>query len=403
MNAIIIISDDPCVTLIKDAIQPFLITKVCAVSDFDAGLNAIFEKQPLVVFIQDEINGINGETVSHHVKSLLQANSPRFITLDRAAVCPGLIRDFSDGINLNHPFQELVAIFNKHLLKIPGLLWTGQCGFESLAPSRSSYQDVGPLLLVIDPFAHEKSEVPTETPSPTTRLALTGEAPLSRSEMTARECLLFPEIEIPPWVAPAPALDPEPDHPRAMAISFQAAPFPAASVPRKPETPHGRRRAAQALLICGSTLFFFCSVCSKPLGIPPSEVPSPAPSSPPQVAPLGNTLPSFIPKEGLDPAYGAVRPGWERYLSSHREYFIFREKGVIRVLQIVALKKEAITPHFVSSLLGELCGAASTVMGSKSVHNGYLIQRGVTSTKAEVTYYRRRETGEIRGIVITLP
>jgi flagellar FliL protein len=118
---------------------------------------------------------------------------------------------------------------------------------------------------------------------------------------------------------------------------------------------------------------------------------------------LRERLPSFIPKEGLDPTYGAARPGWERYVSPRLEYLIFRENGAIRALQVIALQKEAIDAPFISSALRELCGDATCMIRTRSSRDGYLIEQGQTSTKAEVIFYKKKGTGETRGVVISLP
>ena len=81
MNTIIIISNDPRMVLVREALQPLLLAKVSIVPDFNSGLEEVFDKRPQVVFIQHEIAGVTGEMVSRTIKALLQANSPRFIHL----------------------------------------------------------------------------------------------------------------------------------------------------------------------------------------------------------------------------------------------------------------------------------------------------------------------------------
>jgi hypothetical protein len=160
-------------------------------------------------------------------------------------------------------------------------------------------------------------------------------------------------------------------------------------------------------LVCGAVLYLLFPANSKPQSstvplkqpIPVSTLPKPAPVG---VA-LREKLPSFIPKEGLDPTYGAAKPGWERYVSPRREYLVFREHGAIRALQVIALQQEAIDAPFVSSALRELCGDATCVIGSRSSRDDYIVEQGQTSTRAEVVFYKKKGTGETRGVVITLP
>ena len=116
---------------------------------------------------------------------------------------------------------------------------------------------------------------------------------------------------------------------------------------------------------------------------------------------LPRRIPSFIPQEGFDSTYGEAKPGWERYVSPRHEYLLFREKGVFRALQVIARQQEAIDPPFVASLFKELCGDPP-VIRSKSSRDGYLIEQGESSTGAEVILYKKKGTGETRGVVITL-
>ena len=114
-------------------------------------------------------------------------------------------------------------------------------------------------------------------------------------------------------------------------------------------------------------------------------------------------LPSFIPREGFDPAYGANKRGWERYVSPRLEYLIYRENGSFRALQVIALQQEAIDPPLVSSLLRELCGDTTCVIVSSSSHDDYLIEQGKSPRGMEVSFYKKKGTGETRGVVISLP
>lgn len=456
MNTVIIICNDPRIALVKEAIQPLLMAKICIVPDFDTGLKEVFEKRPLGVFIQDEIAGVKGETVTRHIKSLLQANSPQFINLDHAAGLSAIM-NFSDGINLNLPYEELVAMFREHLKNIAGIRWKEQVPkpAESGPPSHLQ-QDSSPKdaafsgdhrrehtavkedevfsffkpfedntlpLPVVEPFAFDSDETAPLTVVPET--SVDRAAPVIMPKETF---LPFPEAGHPSPPAPEPlsattvdTRHEQPVRPPEPALvttcipeaDSEELPFPVESAApdqwsRKPLVIVAGVLGA---LICGVMLYLLLNpAVPKPQsGAVTSKQPIPvsASATPAKPAPSGATLhqglPSFIPKEGIDPTYGATRPGWERYVSPRREYLIFRDNGAIKALQVIARQKEAIDAPFVSAALHELCGVATCVIRSRSSRDGYLVEQGQTSTKAEVIFYKKKGTGETRGIVISLP
>jgi hypothetical protein len=370
MNAVIIICDDPRINLVKEAIQPLLITRISVVTNFDTGINLLFEKQPLVVFIQDEIGGVKGETVRDHVTSLFQSNSPRFITLDRADFCSGLVRNFSDGINLNLPVKELVAVFMKHLQRITGIRWA-----EAFPPS--------PVAGLPDSLHNNN-----------------------------REGLLFPAGESPAPEIPVTAAtkSSQPDSSTDV-IGMTIPPFHREADP----TTTVRRwfRRGKILKIAALTLLVYGVIsCNTPpdSGLRNDDVICRRSSAPPVSLPPvivkpstdNRTVPSFIHPQWLDPTFGPTGGGWERYCSPRLEFFVFREQGIIRIILIVALREGALTRAFVSGALRELCGATLTESGSRSVRGDYLVHRRKSSTGAEVLFYRKNHTGGTLGVVMII-
>ena len=430
MNTVIIICNDPRIALVKEAIQPLLMAKIAIIPDFDIGLKEVFDKRPLVVLFQDEIAGVKGETVTRHIRSLLQENSPQFIHLDHAASGPGIIRDFSDGINLDLPVEELIAVFREHLQHVSGIRWKEQIPkpVESGTPSRPPQAATHPD--EVFPVDHSRdAPVPTPKayakedevfsifpefspfpeavlPSPPVPVPLSETADSSRQQPPASLSEKAPE-------PPARLSEPASDTAGMSGADSEVVPFPVesnapTSLSRVPLVIVGGVLVA---LVCGVLLYMFFSAGPKPQNgavTPKQQISVPTPAAPAkQPAPTGVTLrerlPSFIPKEGLDPTYGAARPGWERYVSPRLEYLIFRENGAIRALQVIALQKESIDAPFISSALRELCGDATCMIRTRSSRDGYLIEQGQTSTKAEVIFYKKKGTGETRGVVISLP
>ena len=373
MQTVIIICDDPRMKFVKDAIQPLLTTKISVATNFSEGLQMIFEKQPLVVFIADNICGIKRETVIHHVKSLLQSSSPRFITLDHIAVGHGLTGDFCEGINLDVPVEELVEVLRTHLEKVPSILWVEH------GPRPTTLADPD-----VVSFAH----VPAS----------------SHSLLTSQTSLVDAQQEKAP-VLPNTTI---PINPKIFRHDSKVAPITAASARQQSGIPRGTRSPLR-WFVCIVTLFVFSFVDLQPedYAVPFTSSPLVSAStvlarSPPHKELQLWQLPSFISKDGLDQSYSTVWPGWERYCSSQREYLIFRDGGFIRIIQVIAVNNGAITPSFVSAALRELCGTDTTVIGEKSTRDGYIIMQAKVSSKAEITYYKKKSTDETHGIVIEL-
>jgi flagellar FliL protein len=443
MNTVIIICNDPHIVLVKEAIQPLLTAKISIVPDFDTGLKEVFEKRPLVVFIQDEIAGVKGETVTRHIKSLLQANSPQFIHLAHATG-PDMMREFHDGINLNLPIEELRAVFREHLPKVPGIRWKEQAASPAepvplilppqIAPAMDEvfsgnqpgeqasahedeifsfvthFENDAPSFPVDKLFSFIGDDVPHpegDIPAPPAPDPPSPEPVDFRKEHSAPPSVRVPEPPLKP-LQPAPA----PDSDWMTGADSEELPFPVepAAPARKWRMPLAIVGVVLVALVCGVVLYLMYPGGPKPQSstVPPKPpIAAPVPAAPATATPVGTVrrvaLPSFIPKEELDPAYGTAKPGWERYVSPRREYLVFRENGAIRAIQIMALQKNGIDASFVTAALRELCGDATCVIRSRSSRDGYLIEQGETSNKAEVIFYKSTGTGETRGVVLSLP
>jgi flagellar FliL protein len=79
MVNLLFISNSAKIETIKNDLQPLLKVKIDIVGDFDYGLKDVFEKRPAMVFIQDQIAGVTGESVARHIQMLLGSAAPSFI------------------------------------------------------------------------------------------------------------------------------------------------------------------------------------------------------------------------------------------------------------------------------------------------------------------------------------
>jgi hypothetical protein len=110
--------------MIKNSLQPLLKVKVDIVTDFDYGLKDVFEKRPAIVFIQEQIAGVTGESVARHIQMLLGAGAPSFIFMheDSSKVKPikGL---YEHLIDLSQTESKLIEDIQSTLKLLLGSQW----------------------------------------------------------------------------------------------------------------------------------------------------------------------------------------------------------------------------------------------------------------------------------------
>ena len=117
MLNLLFISDSPKIEHIKGILQPVLKVIIDVVTNFDHGLKDVFEKRPATVCLQDQIDGVTGESVARHIQMLLGNSSPTFILLHagngKARAIKGL---YEHLIDLSQP-NDIVAEDIKNTLK----------------------------------------------------------------------------------------------------------------------------------------------------------------------------------------------------------------------------------------------------------------------------------------------
>ncbi len=114
-------------------------------------------------------------------------------------------------------------------------------------------------------------------------------------------------------------------------------------------------------------------------------------------------LPSFIPRSGLDPAYGKENPGWARYQGVANEFRVFRGKdGAIQALQVIDRSGAGIQDSFYAAVLKELAGATTMRATSSLIKEGYEIRRGMVGG-LDLVQYRDAQGGRLRGFVVSWP
>ncbi len=128
-NILVISTDEKAAHLVED-FQLLVNARIELIDNFDLGLKEVFDKRPVLVFIQREIAGVAGETVAKHFKGLLREEAPKAILMRDAASARLGEKSSCDGsIDISLPDDELKEAFRECLAEIPGLHW-----FDTAAP-----------------------------------------------------------------------------------------------------------------------------------------------------------------------------------------------------------------------------------------------------------------------------
>ena len=124
MLNLLFISDSPKAEYVKGVLQPLLKVIIDIVTDFDHGLKDVFEKRPATVCIQDQIDGVTGESVARHIQMLLGTSAPKFILLHegngKAKAIKGL---YEHLVDLSQPDDALAEDLKNNLEMLLGDQW----------------------------------------------------------------------------------------------------------------------------------------------------------------------------------------------------------------------------------------------------------------------------------------
>jgi CheY-like chemotaxis protein len=399
MINILIISGDERVIKLVDQLQPQVVARINVVGDFDLGLKEVFNKRPSVVFIQSNMSGVSGETVSRHVKGLLREASPKIILMrEHPAPQQPLNACFDDSINLFLPDQQLMEAFRKQLDKIPGWQW------------KEPFISAGPLKATEAKEAGAAEE-PSDTSQPQAALphppplkpVVPQPLPAEKQKLQAARVAEAPAITGRPATAgKTPAVSSGPGFVTGRGEAAEPGFTPGRTKSRKPWL---------YIIAFFVTLGLgFAIYSSAPELFPDSRqlkanlpVPSSSANPPPRVPPGTSQLPTFIPAQSNDVAYANANPGWSRYRTADQEFLVFRENGAIKAVQIIAVREGAITEDFFHSALRELCGSTAFNAKTSEGKGDYLVEKGVVGGNAEAAVYKKRGTGVIRALVISFP
>jgi len=396
------------------------------VSEIHRGIETLEQREPDLIIIQNHLSGLSADILCKHLKSRLNRRKVRF-----ALISPSESLD----VDLSARFETILdpVLDDQQLEKAIEQLLS-----KAAMPAHSV---TSPVTSILELPPNELEAVPE----------------------TARDSVQFsPPPAMPPETLPPPALanEPEPityDRPRRPNMSIISAfsqhldstaeevqprsatlaelddnaavhelppePLPLAEAPRlAPSSP--LQRTGFWLVVGTVVLVVIITLVQQrprspqqvslpdtpstqaPLSSGALPVPSVA-SEQGQLPPHGpvrpKSLPSFIPAESIDPAYGNDNPGWESYHGQANEFRVFREKdGAIKALQVIDRSGAGMQDAFYSSILKELTGATAMRPSSSEIKEGYEIRRG-TVAGLQLVQYHDAQGGRLRGVVITWP
>jgi hypothetical protein len=124
MVNLLFISCNSKIDTVKRALQPLLKIKIDIVVDFDYGLKEVFEKRPAMVFIQDQIAGVTGDSVARHIQMLLGSDAPSFVFMHDGNLKAKPVKGLYDYlIDLSQDDRKILADIQSTLILILGSQW----------------------------------------------------------------------------------------------------------------------------------------------------------------------------------------------------------------------------------------------------------------------------------------
>lgn len=142
MLNLLFISSHPKIDIIRKAIQPSLKIKIDVVDNFDIGLKEVFDKRAALVFIQDRIAGVTGESVARHIQMLLGSDAPSFILMHDGNPKTKPIKGVCDHlIDLSQDNTKLLADIQATLKLLLGEQWQ-----QLHIPPQTNVPDILPTL-----------------------------------------------------------------------------------------------------------------------------------------------------------------------------------------------------------------------------------------------------------------
>ncbi len=454
MINLLFITNNPRAEQVCGYFRQQLKVRIDLVSDFDHGLKAVFEQRPSVVCIQEQIASVTGESVARHIQMLLGADAPAFVLLHEgnSKVKP-VPRLFEHLVDLGAPFEQvssnLCQALQQLLANYPELLCPttlpAVVAESAVIPVERSEEvaSVWKTAITAAPPQEQKqidefSDLfestiiggpPAERPTPAVPQQVPSEPALMQQVKPGSADDQQPEqpqVNVPPpLLQPVTARIVAPVARAADQISPAADDdtVPVEELLQAVEESYLRRKrllwvslvGVLLLVVAVAVWWFRYRVPSAALtpATPPAAssavmVPKPVLQQPASSAagspspPRQETLPSFVATAKSDPAFGAVQPGWSRYLTDHREYRLFHENNRLQAVQVLARGGNGIAAAEIRQVLQELTGSDQYQVKppSRKQEGVWVEEAAARSGGAGLLIYRTAPRGPVSAFVI---
>ncbi len=400
MLNIYIISNNERIGYLIDLVQPFIKSKIRSASDFDRGLKEVFENRPSMVFVQNIIGDVSGDTVARHIKSLLGPDSPLIIFLDEAeAVMEKSSRWCDDRIRIDGPERDFHSAFLEILKKyFPDDLSRGPLDKDgSMVPLETAPEEVPDYGIDED---LEWMPVTERCPEVDTRESVPMKLEMF---MADKDDPIRGENQ---WVTVG-------DIPESLDeenICIHEKSFSPGQYKQAGKMNKAARGLVCGLVIAVLTGSFIWFVQQGRVSGMNKTVSHPAESSRPSKAEASlhekkndfKGLPSFIQTGWLDPQYKAGHPGWDRYVSPDLEFRLYRDKGSIKALQVIGRTTKGIAGGFLYSVLKDFSCTGPSVVENEHQENGFLVRTVKIVGTAELVTYKKRGETKLQAFVLVL-
>lgn len=432
-------------------------------SSLEKGGEELVAVKPAMVFVQTHLSGLSADILLMHLKKLLGKRRTRFVLLAPPdQISDGAIKLYHDYIDTSLDEQPLLAAINSTIAAVaPKRKKTGAlpetattaaglpptCDTVIVPPAEPPPEstinrsvDVPPpaeplqepepqatnQVELADPSLEESGVVYAPKPqmsvyseftsafeSAVSEVSATEPAPVSRLEPpTVQEHLRTADIRSEPtqtsskratfifWLIPLLLI--------VVVITllqnYLSKPGPGATVSLSPQKPAEKPATATAIKPeTAPKTELSATTPGKVAANPQTATANPnkdvAQTSSPAQRPA--TLPSFIPREGLDKTYGTANPGWERYMGAATEFKVYREGKSIKAIQAIDRGGKGIPEAFMKGALGQLTNSPSFAPTSTENKEEYLVQRAQLSENLSAVFYRDARGGSLRGFVVT--
>ena len=427
MVNILFISDSTTAAALKEGLQQVLTIKVELATDFDQGLKEVFEKRPVIVCIQDLIDGVTGDSVAQHIKLLLGNKAPNFVLMCHGQ--QGLQADpklFNHYLDLDVAYDAVYQELGAAVRRLLGEQWTAVYSPTS-----------GSSLYMYDPDCDDDiSTSQEEKDKKESQLTDSGEAslqmPVDQDESEVSFAGLLSQDEAVNTTSGQQTVAAVQENQKfgrvkkAYGSSEEHSSLSGNQVDNLLTDFEENYRSGRAgikksvilavvfVLLAGGGWYsvqkrhitagensvngLHASVPEESRQLKYSVALQPSvqlPSLPKSIKDF-----SFLRTATADVNYSKSQPGWRRYLTSSRDYRLFDQAGSLLAVQVIVIGSGAITEQELTKIFSEVVGGTGYRISKSEQRGGLYVEHGQFTNGSELLLYRSKAGDSIKAAVI---